>query len=103
MSSFRVCPPRPRASRGLPAYPRTLLMAGLALNVAGCMGAAPDAYQPAAPTSDVLVQQPASSSGAYAQPPPDDSVPPPVPDDPDHPDDPDDYQLAGEAPAPFDP
>lgn len=100
MNQLKTRPARPRPRRTAPSYPRTLIAAGLALNVAGCMGAAPDAYQPAAPSSHVVVQDPPSDpSAGYAQPPPETVAQPPQPVE--GVEDPPEVMLDGEAPVPF--
>ena len=96
MNQLKTRPACPRPRQTMPRYPRALLVAGLALNVAGCMGAAPAPHQPAAPSSQVAQDPPSDPSSGYAQPPAT-IAQPPEPIEPDPPE----VMLDGEAPVPF--
>ena len=70
--TFKDAAPSPRASRRMPTYPRQIAMVGIALAMAGCMGAAPSPYGPGAtqPEQQVLVPTEEPGEGNFAEPPP---------------------------------
>jgi len=81
-------------------YPRQLAMVGVALAMAGCMGAAPSPYGPGPvqPEQQVLVPNQPDDPSTFAEPPPEE-VPVAVDPPPEEPDP--DVAMPGAAPVPF--